>query len=752
MSTQYKGTLSMLAVAVSLALTGCLGGGGGGGGSVQPPEPPTKNPETVAFESIMNTALDDQSAVDPYGFGIDDASVARKRAVDEGLLDKLQKIDRSKLSEQDQLFYDMMKWDLGVNIEGYKLPLNVVPIHHFRNYVVDRAGNVGGVAPAVSKMLAASVGGSSAEEVPLSIHDYYGGTTVDRLKVGGRNDVDCGEHDHAGPAAMRVAAATDPLAWYQERLKWIKAYNKYMDDVLDGFSYGNHHGMVLPQRLVDRMLAQFQGKLGSDGNLKNYKGGYADLSSKVTGEDAFKADYLASVEASNTKFKRLLTFLQGTDVTGNDGKPIGGYKARPDGGVNGDGYAGMDDPATKGVHEGMEMYKWYLKKNTTATMTPDEVFADGQKMVERIYGEMKKVCTTVGKCGVAPSDAEMKAFLQGYLNEPQFRFGDLNKTALWSKTKNPDTIEIAAFNQYGQNAAFSAETWQKVQAEIDGKGDLSADEKAALKKHYQALYEYYQFKPHMAAEIDNYFLKESQAKADYGIRPVTWEDSPYDGVAYYTGNNFYLNTYSPYMINSWSLSTLLAHEAAPGHHFQVALADELKPTLPKYAAKAHYTAYVEGWALYTEALAEEMGMYSGKGLNKVEGDPKVEGSAAFKNQLEYFGRLNEEQMRAMRRVVDTGIHWKGWTHDQAVAYMKANSALGDGDISSEVPRYMAYVGQATSYKAGQVSIERSRQKAKDALGSGFDVKKFHREVLNTGALPLSVLEAKIANWVKAGGK
>ena len=251
-------------------------------------------------------------------------------------------------------------------------------------------------------------------------------------------------------------------------------------------------------------------------------------------------------------------------------------------------------------------------------------------------------------------------------------------------------------------------------------------------------------------------------KLDYEVVPVAYEDAPYGGVAWYQDGNpqtgrkgqFFLNTYYPYGLQSWNISTLLAHEGAPGHHFQITIAQELAakdPDFPQYVANASYTAYAEGWALYTEYLADhDMGLYQGRGLyDPTVGDVKVEGSPAFNNQLQYFGRLNEEMLRAMRLVVDTGIHWYGWSHDRAVGYMQDNSALGAGDISSEVPRYMAYTGQATSYKAGQLALIRMRESAEQALGGGFDLKAFHHQVLEYGMLPISVLEQKNRQWIEA---
>ena len=259
--------------------------------------------------------------------------------------------------------------------------------------------------------------------------------------------------------------------------------------------------------------------------------------------------------------------------------------------------------------------------------------------------------------------------------------------------------------------------------------------------------------------------------------PNDFANAPYGGVASYNtysnpvdgvGGQFNLNTYYPFGLQSWNISTLLTHEAAPGHHFQLIIAKQLaeqNPDWPTYIKNSHNTAYVEGWALYTEDLAKtHLKVYEGKGLyDPALGDVKDDGSQhpdgqpseAFLNELQKFGQLNEEMLRSMRLVVDTGLHAKGWTHNKAVTYMKENSALGDGDISSEVPRYMAYTGQAVSYKSGSLTLLDLRKELADHLGVDVlnipvdKMKEFHHKVLEHGALPMGVLESKIRNWIES---
>ena len=189
---------------------------------------------------------------------------------------------------------------------------------------------------------------------------------------------------------------------------------------------------------------------------------------------------------------------------------------------------------------------------------------------------------------------------------------------------------------------------------------------------------------------------------------------------------FYFNAYDLPSRTTPGEVTLYLHEGAPGHHFQISLAQE-NDKLPAFMRFGGNTAYVEGWALYAETLGYDMGFYK---------DP-------YSRQ----GTLDDEMLRAMRLVVDTGIHAKGWTRDQAIEFMLANSAIGRTDATAEVERYIAIPSQALAYKVGALKIQALRAEAEQALGKKFDIRAFHDQVLNTGALPLPVLEAKIRAWI-----
>jgi uncharacterized protein (DUF885 family) len=189
----------------------------------------------------------------------------------------------------------------------------------------------------------------------------------------------------------------------------------------------------------------------------------------------------------------------------------------------------------------------------------------------------------------------------------------------------------------------------------------------------------------------------------------------------------YINTFNLKAQPKFSLETLSLHEGAPGHHFQVSLQQELQ-SLPRFRRfGGGYVAYQEGWGMYCEGLGKELGLFN---------DP-----------YEYYGRLSYEMLRAMRLVVDTGLHTRGWTREQAIRYMLENSSMAASDAEAEVERYLAIPGQALGYKIGQIRIAELRERAQAALGSSFDLREFHNEVLRDGALPLAVLEKKIDRWI-----
>ncbi|MBK9655733.1 MAG: DUF885 domain-containing protein [Rhodanobacteraceae bacterium] len=233
-------------------------------------------------------------------------------------------------------------------------------------------------------------------------------------------------------------------------------------------------------------------------------------------------------------------------------------------------------------------------------------------------------------------------------------------------------------------------------------------------------------------------LFDIQPKADFEIRPVeAFRAASAAGGQYNAPSEdgsrpgiFYVNTFDLKSRPRWALESLYLHEATPGHHFQIALQRELTD-LPRFRRFGGETAFAEGWGLYAESLGPELGVYT---------DPAM-----------HFGALSAELWRAIRLVTDTGIHAKGWTRQQVLDYMKANSAAGDTQAVSEAERFIAIPGQALAYKIGELKIRELRTRAEQTLGERFDIKDFHRQVLQDGSLPLDVLEAKIDRWIAAQG-
>ncbi|MFQ6112960.1 MAG: DUF885 family protein [bacterium] len=224
-------------------------------------------------------------------------------------------------------------------------------------------------------------------------------------------------------------------------------------------------------------------------------------------------------------------------------------------------------------------------------------------------------------------------------------------------------------------------------------------------------------------------------RAPYGVRPVPEYAAPQATTAYYNRPSadgtqpgwFYANTYDLRSRPKYEMETLALHESVPGHHLQIALQQELE-NVPAFRTIARYTAFVEGWGLYAESLGKEVGFYQ---------DPYSE-----------FGFLSYEMWRALRLVVDTGIHAFGWSREQAIDYMLENSALTRTNVKNEVDRYIAWPGQALAYKIGQLKIRELRNRAEDALGEAFDIRAFHDLVLSAGAIPLDVLERRVSVWIE----
>lgn len=319
--------------------------------------------------------------------------------------------------------------------------------------------------------------------------------------------------------------------------------------------------------------------------------------------------------------------------------------------------------------DGAAWYASEVRRHTTTRMSPDEIHDIGLAEVARIRTGMEEVMRKVGFKGTL---AEFFRYVQ---EEPAFYF---------------------------TNPADLLTGFRRLKKQVD-------------------------------AELPRLF--SMRPKTDYEIRPVEAFRAASAGSGSYEGGSpdgtrpgiFYVNTHNLKAQPIFGMETLSLHEASPGHHFQVSIAQELKG-LPRFRRFEGNVAYEEGWALYSESLGRELGLFT---------DP-----------MQWYGRLSDEMLRAMRLVVDTGLHAKGWTRDQAMAYMRQNSSMADSEIESEVDRYIVYPGQALGYKVGELRIQALRRRAAAALGERFDLREFHARVLEDGALPMDVLEAKVGRWIE----
>ena len=332
-------------------------------------------------------------------------------------------------------------------------------------------------------------------------------------------------------------------------------------------------------------------------------------------------------------------------------------------------------PASHGIGALPGGDKWYAhlaEYHTTTDLTPQQIHEIGKAQAGALYKEMESVKNTIG------FEGDMKAFFQFLREDPQFYYDDPEKL-------------------------------------VQSYRDIKTDVEERLPRLFDLIPESeYVIKP-----IED-FRAASAAAAHYmppapdGTRPAV----------------FYVNTYDVGSRSNWERESLFIHEAVPGHHFQIALAQE-QENLPALRRFGGQTAFVEGWALYAETLGDELGLYT---------DP-----------YQRIGALTNDIWRANRLVVDTGLHAMGWTREQAIGWMESNCPITRTNAVAEVERYMAMPGQALAYKVGQLKITELRRQAESALGDRFDIKDFHRQVLADGSMPLTLLEQKIVNWISSQG-
>lgn len=324
--------------------------------------------------------------------------------------------------------------------------------------------------------------------------------------------------------------------------------------------------------------------------------------------------------------------------------------------------------AAVALPNGRAFYQDRVGRFTTLELSPEEIHATGVRENARIRGEMESIRERVG------FEGDLNAFLEHLRTDPKF----------YAKTPDELMSKVALILKVA-----------------DGK------------------------LPELFGRLP---------RIPYGIREIPAYVAPQTTAAYYwppatdgtRAGFYYLNTYNLSSRPIYQLEALSLHEAVPGHHLQLALQAELTGLHP-ISRQSSNTAFIEGWALYSERLGKEIGFY--------------------KDPYQDFGRLSMEAWRASRLVVDTGIHWMGWSRQQAIDYMKANTALSEHNVIAEVDRYIGWPGQALAYKLGELTISKLRADAEKKLGDRFDVRAFHDRVLEAGSIPLPLLEQRVKQWV-----
>lgn len=325
---------------------------------------------------------------------------------------------------------------------------------------------------------------------------------------------------------------------------------------------------------------------------------------------------------------------------------------------------------------GEAYYNARLQLSTTTELTADEIHEIGLREVERLHGEMQAIMTQVGFTG------SLTDFFTLLKTDPRFQY--------------PNTPE--------------------------GKAQYLADARTFIAQVMAAAPEWFSALPKAPLEVRAVEpFRESTSSIAFYNSPTP--DGSRPGI-------YYVNLSDMTQVLKPQIEGISYHEGAPGHHFQIAYAQEMQG-LPSFRRFGGYGAYAEGWGLYAERLGKEMGFYQ---------DP-------YSN----FGRLSTELWRAVRLVTDTGLHAKRWSRQQAIDYFRQNSLLSERDIVKEVERYLTSPGQATSYKIGELKIMELRQKAQAALGDRFNIRDFHAVVLGSGSLPLDTLEQQVDAWIAAGG-
>ncbi len=452
----------------------------------------------------------------------------------------------------------------------------------------------------------------------------------------------------------------------------LSKFDTKFDQLLEGLKIREEKGIIPPKFVIKRVVDEMKGFVGhKDAVIENLEEVPAPVKSNIlyTNFETKLGEIEGLSETEKDKFQQQVTTEIETTVFGAYAKLISYFEDL-------DVKATTDDGVWK-LPNGESYYAYQLKQHTTTDLSPEEVHQIGLREVARIKLEMEAILKQEGYTDTTQTLGEI---IQGLNKEERFLY--------------PENDE--------------------------GRELLLKEYQAILDKISLGLDDAFDIRPKAGMEVRRVpeFKEEGSAKGYYNQPPM-------DGSR---GGIFYANLRKVHEHPKYTMKTLAYHEGIPGHHFQIAIQSELED-VPIFRTVVPFTAYAEGWALYTEQLAWELGFY--------KNDP-------FGN----LGRLQAEIWRAVRLVVDTGIHYKKWTREEAIDYMVANTGLTTTEVVTEIERYIVMPGQACSYKIGMMKILELRAKAKKVLGNQFDLKEFHNVVLKNGSVPLTILEEIIDEYIQ----
>ena len=475
------------------------------------------------------------------------------------------------------------------------------------------------------------------------------------------------------PSMMESSHRLEDKSDVEAYISRLSKFGTKFDQVLEGLRISEEKGIIPPQFVIDRVLSEMTGFTGQKVS--------ENIDLEVEDKDPVKSNILYTnfnskidniediTDGEKEEYKRQVENEVRTTVFAAYNTLISYFQ-------NLKSKATTDDGVWK-FPDGDNYYQYQLTLNTTTTYTPEEIHQIGLAEIQRIKEEMWTILQTEGYADTTKTIGEI---IQAVNKEERFLF------------QNND----------------------------DGRKEVIARYNEILAEISEGLEDAFDIKPKAALEVKRVpeFKEEGSAGAYY-------EQPAMDGSR---GGIFYANLRDVTETVKFGMKTLAYHEGIPGHHFQIAIQGELEG-VPIFRTLGLFTAYTEGWALYSERLAWELGFYND--------DP-------FGN----LGRLQAEMFRAVRLVVDTGIHYKRWTREEAIEYMIASTGMTTSEVVTEIERYIVMPGQACAYKIGMMKILELRERAKSALGDKFDLKEFHNVVLKNGAVPLEILDELINEYIE----